>query len=193
MPRARSDSRRAPVFRSTTILCVLRDGRVVMGGDGQVTQNDTILKTKARKVRRLYDDRVLAGFAGATADALALFELFEAKLKDYSGNLRRAAVELAKEWRTDRKLRNLNALMIVADAERMLLVTGVGDVIEPDDGVIAVGSGATVATGVARALLEHTTLDAEAIVREAMKLTAELDVYTNDQLVVEVLGPATPG
>jgi ATP-dependent HslUV protease subunit HslV len=174
-------------IRSTTILCVQRGDAIALVGDGQVTHDATILKSGARKVRRLHDGKVVAGFAGATADALALFELFEAKLKDYSGNLPRAAVELAKEWRTDRRLRSLQALMVVADSERMLLLTGNGDVIEPDDGVLAVGSGAAVATGAARALLRHSQLDAETIAREAMALTAELDVYTNDRLVVEVL------
>ena len=162
-----------------------------MVGDGQVTQNETILKAGACKVRRLYDDRVVTGFAGATADAMTLFELFEAKLKDYSGNLARAAVELAKEWRTDRRLRNLQALMLVADAKRMLLVSGSGDVVEPDaatnGAVLAVGSGATAAIGAARALLEHTELDAEAVARAAMKVASDIDVYTNDQLRVEVL------
>ena len=170
----------------TTILGVQRGDAIALAGDGQVTHDTTILKMGARKVRRLYEGRVIAGFAGATADALALFELFEAKLKDYGGNLQRAAVELAKEWRTDRRLRNLNALMVVADEHRMLLLTGNGDVIEPDDGVLAVGSGAPVATGAARALLKHTELDAETIAREAMLLAARIDVYTNDQLVLEI-------
>jgi ATP-dependent HslUV protease subunit HslV len=174
-------------IRSTTILCVQRGNTIAMAGDGQVTHDTTILKGSARKVRRLYEGKVVAGFAGATADALALFELFEAKLKDYGGNLERAAVELAKEWRTDRRLRNLNALMVVADSKRMLLLTGNGDVIEPDDGVIAVGSGAAVATGAARALLKHSDLDAETIAREALTLTAAIDVYTNDHIDVEVL------
>lgn len=175
------------MIRSTTILCVQRGDTIAMAGDGQVTQNDTIIKAGARKVRHLHDGRVIAGFAGATADALTLFELFETKLKDYSHNLTRAAVELAKEWRTDRRLRNLNALMIVADGARMLLLTGTGDVVEPDGGVLSVGSGSSVALGAARALLEHTELDAETIARSAMKLAAELDVYTNDRLVVETL------
>ena len=178
-------------FRSTTIVCVQRGDSIAMVGDGQVTQNETILKAGACKVRRLYDDRVVTGFAGATADAMTLFELFEAKLKDYSGNLARAAVELAKEWRTDRRLRNLQALMLVADAKRMLLVSGSGDVVEPDaatnGAVLAVGSGATAAIGAARALLEHTELDAEAVARAAMKVASDIDVYTNDQLRVEVL------
>jgi ATP-dependent HslUV protease, peptidase subunit HslV len=178
------------VIRSTTILCVQRGGAIAMAGDGQVTQNETILKAGARKVRRLLDGRVVAGFAGATADALTLFELFEAKLKDKSGGLTRAAVELAKDWRTDRRLRNLNALMIVTDGKQMLLLTGAGDVVEPDGGVLAVGSGSSVALGAARALLAHTELDAETIAREAMGIAAELDVYTNDRLQVEVLRDA---
>ncbi len=160
-----------------------------MVGDGQVTQNQTVLKTTARKVRRLHDGKVVAGFAGATADALTLFERFEAKLKDHP-SLVRAAVELAKEWRTERRLRNLEAIMLVADRERMLLLTGNGDVVEPDEGVLAIGSGAPVALGAARALLRHTELGAEAIAREAMRVAAEIDVYTNDQLVVETLGAA---
>ncbi len=159
-----------------------------MVGDGQVTQNETVLKANARKVRRLHDGKVVAGFAGATADALTLFERFEAKLKEHP-SLIRAAVELAKEWRTDRRLRNLNALMLVADRERMLLLTGTGDVVEPDGGVLAIGSGSTAAIGAARALLRHTELGAEAIARAAMQVAAEIDVYTNDQLVVELAGP----
>jgi ATP-dependent HslUV protease subunit HslV len=178
----------APVFHGTTVVCVQRNGVTVMAGDGQVTQGDKmILKATAKKVRRLHEGKVVAGFAGATADALTLLGRFEEKLKDFSGNLARAAVELAKEWRTERRLRNLEALMLVADTSRMLVVSGTGDVIEPDGGVIAVGSGAAVATGAARALLDHTELDAEKIAREAMKLAAEIDVYTNDQLTVEVL------
>jgi ATP-dependent HslUV protease subunit HslV len=164
-----------------------------MAGDGQVTQNETIIKAGARKVRWLHDGRIIAGFAGATADALTLFELFETKLESYSGNLTRAAVELAKEWRTDRRLRNLNALMIVSDGARMLLLTGTGDVVEPDGGVLSVGSGSSVALGAARALLDHTDLSAEKVARSAMKLAAELDVYTNDNLVVEVLTNGTAG
>lgn len=175
------------MIRSTTILSVQRGGTIAMAGDGQVTQNETIIKAGARKVRSLYDGRVIAGFAGATADAFTLFELFETKLESYSGNLTRAAVELAKEWRTDRRLRNLNALMIVSDGAKMLLLSGTGDVVEPDGGVLSVGSGSSVALGAARALLEHTELDAETVARSAMKLAAELDVYTNQQLVVEVL------
>ena len=173
------------MIRSTTILCVQRGDTIAMAGDGQVTQNETIIKHGARKVRALANGRVIAGFAGATADALTLFELFETKLESYSGKLTRAAVELAKEWRTDRRLRNLNALMIVADGSQMLLLTGNGDVVEPDGGVLSVGSGSSVALGAARALLDHTELDAEAVARAAMKLAAELDVYTNDRLVVE--------
>jgi ATP-dependent HslUV protease subunit HslV len=168
-------------------LCVQRGDTIAMAGDGQVTQNETIIKVGARKVRWLHDGRVIAGFAGATADALTLFELFETKLESYSGNLTRAAVELAKEWRTDRRLRNLNALMIVTDGARMLLLTGTGDVVEPDGGVLSVGSGSSVALGAARALLAHSDLSAEDVARSAMKLAAELDVYTNDNLVVEVL------
>lgn len=178
-------------FRSTTVLAVQRGGAIVMIGDGQVTQNETVLKRTARKVRRLHEGKVVAGFAGATADALTLFERFEQKLKDHP-TLIRAAVELAKEWRTERRLRNLNAVMLVADRERMLLLSGTGDVVEPDDGVLAIGSGASVATGAARALLRHTELGAEAIARAAMTIAAEVDVYTNDQFIVEVVGTGGP-
>jgi len=171
----------------TTILCVKRGQQTTMVGDGQVTQNDTILKATARKVRRLHNGKVIVGFAGATADAMTLLELFEAKLQDYSGKLLRSAVELAKEWRTDRRLRNLDALMLVADCDHMLLVTGVGDVVEPDDGVLAVGSGSRAATAAARALLANTDLDAEAIATKAMELAAQLDVYTNERWITETL------
>jgi ATP-dependent HslUV protease subunit HslV len=171
---------------------VQRSNIIAMVGDGQVTQNETVLKATARKVRRLHEGKVVAGFAGATADALTLFERFEIKLKEHP-SLIRAAVELAKEWRTDRRLRNLSAMMLIADAERMLLLSGTGDVIEPDGGVLAIGSGSSIATGAARALMRHTELGAEAIAREAMKIASELDVYTNDQLVVEVIDGANLG
>ncbi len=174
-------------FRSTTVLVVRRDGRTALAGDGQVSLQQTIVKSAARKVRRLYGDRVLCGFAGASADAFALLERFEAKLQEYSGNLYRSAVELAKEWRTDRALRRLEALMLVADRDQMLLVSGTGDVIEPDEPVAAVGSGAGYALAAARVLLKHTSLDAETIARESLNAAAAICVYTNDQLTVEVL------
>jgi ATP-dependent HslUV protease subunit HslV len=159
-----------------------------MAGDGQVTFDDTILKSGARKVRRIHDDRVLAGFAGASADAFTLFEKFEAKLDEFGGNLTRAAVELAKDWRTDRVLRRLEALLIAADEEHSLMISGNGDVIESDDGVMAIGSGGPFAQAAARALYRNTDMSAEAIAREAVKITAEICIYTNDRLIVEVLG-----
>src|SRR2546430_2034323 len=175
------------VIHGTTILCVRHRGNVVIAGDGQVSLGQTVIKRTARKVRRLYQGKVLAGFAGGTADALTLFEKFEAKLEQYHGNLKRAAVELAKDWRSDRVLRRLEALLIVADREASLLVTGNGDVIEPDDGLLAVGSGGNFALAAARALVAHSTLDARAIAEEAMKQAAALCVYTNESIVVEEL------
>ncbi|MFT4560603.1 MAG: ATP-dependent HslUV protease subunit HslV [Gammaproteobacteria bacterium] len=175
-------------IRSTTILSVRRAGHVVVGGDGQVSLGDTVLKANARKVRRLYHDKVLAGFAGGTADAFTLFERFEAKLEKHQGNLLRSAVELAKDWRTDRMLRRLEALLIVADSDHSLIVSGTGDVIEPEDSVLAIGSGGQYATAAARALVENTELDAETIVRKGLKIAADICVYTNTNVVVEVLG-----
>ena len=174
-------------IRSTTILSVRRGDRVVIGGDGQVSLGDTVLKGNARKVRRLYDDKVLAGFAGGTADAFTLFERFEAKLQKHQGNLLRSAVELAKDWRTDRMLRRLEALLAVADREHSLIISGTGDVIEPEDAVMAIGSGGNYATAAARAMLENTELDAETIVRKGLKIAADICVYTNTNVVVEVL------
>lgn len=174
-------------IRSTTILSVRRGERVVIGGDGQVSLGDTVLKGNARKVRRLYDDKVLAGFAGGTADAFTLFERFEAKLQKHQGNLLRSAVELAKDWRTDRMLRRLEALLAVADREHSLIISGTGDVIEPEDAVMAIGSGGNYATAAARAMLENTDLDAETIVRKGLKIAADICVYTNTNVVVEVL------
>jgi len=174
-------------IRSTTILSVRRGGQVVVGGDGQVSLGDTVLKGNARKVRRLYDDKVLAGFAGGTADAFTLFERFEAKLQKHQGNLLRSAVELAKDWRTDRMLRRLEALLVVADKEHSLIISGTGDVIEPEDAVMSIGSGGNYATAAARALLENTELDAETIVRKGLKIAADICVYTNTNVVVEVL------
>jgi len=179
-------ARHTPV-RSTTVLAVRRDGRMVMAADGQVTMNNTVVKHTARKVRRLYNDLVLAGFAGATADAFTLFERFEAKLKDFSGNVTRAAVELTKDWRTDRILRRLEALMLVADLDKMFLLSGGGDVIEPDHGVMAIGSGGPYAVSAARALLENTALDARAIAEASMRIAADLCIYTNPQIQVEEL------
>jgi ATP-dependent HslUV protease, peptidase subunit HslV len=183
---------REPEIHGTTILSVRHRGRVVLGGDGQVTMGQTVLKSNARKVRRLHHDRVLAGFAGAGADALTLFERFEAKLQSVNGNLRRAAVELSKDWRTDRLLRRLEALLVVADRESSLIVSGTGDVIEPEDGVCAIGSGGNFALAAARALVRHADLDARGVVEEAMRIAAAICVYTNDQLVLEELD-AAPG
>ena len=177
----------APELRSTTILAVRHQGRVVLGGDGQVTLGQTVLKHNAVKVRRLHQDRVLAGFAGAGADAITLFERFEQKLQHVNGNLRRAAVELAKDWRTDRMLRRLEALMIVADKDALLIVSGTGDVIEPEDGIAAIGSGGNYAVAAARALVRHSTLGARQIVEEAMRIAAAICVYPNEQLTIEEL------
>ena len=174
-------------MHGTTILSVRHKGKVVMAGDGQVTLEQTIMKHTARKVRKIYQDKVLAGFAGATADAFTLFGKFEEKLEQYNGNLVRAAVELAKDWRTDRLLRRLEALLVVADAEHSLIISGNGDVIEPDDGVTAIGSGGPYAHAAAKALTEHSDLDARAIVQEAMKIAASICIYTNDRIVVEEL------
>jgi ATP-dependent HslUV protease subunit HslV len=175
------------MFHGTTILAVRRDGKVVVAGDGQVSFGQTVLKHTAHKVRKLYHDRVVAGFAGATADAFTLFEKFEAKLEQFHGNLRRAAVELAKDWRTDRLLRRLDALLIVADKEDSLVVSGSGDVVESDDGVIAIGSGGNYALAAARVLIKHTQLDARTIAEEAMRTAADICVYTNNYLTIEEL------
>jgi len=178
---------REPELRGTTVLALRHGGRVVMAGDGQVTVGQTIMKRNARKVRRLYHDQVLAGFAGAGADALTLFERFEKKLGEVSGNLRRAAVDLAKDWRTDRLLRRLEALLVVADRESSLVISGTGDVIEPEDGICAIGSGGNFALAAARVLVRHSALDARQIAEEAMRTAAAICVYTNDQLVIEEL------
>jgi ATP-dependent HslUV protease subunit HslV len=174
-------------MHATTIICVRRDGRTAIGGDGQVTVGSTVMKHNARKVRKMYGDRVLAGFAGATADAFTLFEKFEAKLEQYRGNLTRAAVELAKDWRTDKVLRRLEALMIVADAERSFILSGNGDVIEPENGIAAIGSGGAYALAAARALIEHTAHDARTTVEEAMKIAADICIYTNREISIEEL------
>jgi ATP-dependent HslUV protease subunit HslV len=179
------------MMRGTTVLCVRREGRVVMAGDGQVTLDKTVMKSGARKVRRLGDGKVLAGFAGATADAFTLFELFEKKLKEHGRSLPRAAVELAKQWRTDRFLRRLEALLMVADAENLFVLSGAGDVIEPDavpgGAAAAIGSGAPYALSAARALLAHSPLPARQVAEESMKLAAEICIYTNDRLTIEEL------
>lgn len=171
--------------RSTTILTVRHNGRVALGGDGQVTYGDTILKADTTKIRWVLDRKILTGFAGSTADAFALLERFETKAKDYPGNITRAATELARDWRTDRALRRLEALMIVVNEEHSLLITGQGDVIQPNDGVIGIGSGGPYATAAARALLRHSDLSAADVVREALKIAGELDIYTNENISVE--------
>jgi ATP-dependent HslUV protease subunit HslV len=174
-------------MHATTILSVRRNGKTAIAGDGQVTVGNTVMKHNAKKVRKLYNDRVLAGFAGATADAFTLFEKFEAKLEQYRGNLTRAAVELAKDWRTDKVLRRLEALMIVADSERSFILSGNGDVIEPENGIAAIGSGGPYAQAAARALTGHTTFDSRRIVEEAMKIAAEICIYTNSEISIEEL------
>jgi ATP-dependent HslUV protease, peptidase subunit HslV len=174
------------IFHGTTILCVRRDGRVALGGDGQVTLGDKIMKANARKVRRLHDGKVLAGFAGGTADAFTLFDYFEAKL-DKHGNLTRAAIELAKDWRTDRMLRRLEALLIVADASQSLLISGTGDVIEPERELLAIGSGGAYAQAAALALLENTDLPARMIVEKALVISADICIYTNRDITIEEL------
>ncbi|MCA1958540.1 MAG: ATP-dependent protease subunit HslV [Nitrospira sp.] len=180
-------------IRSTTILSIRRSGRVAMGCDGQVTVGTTVMKHNAKKLRRLHHDQVLAGFAGATADAFTLFEKFEAKLEEYRGNLTRAAVELAKDWRTDRILRRLEALLAVAGKDQSFIISGTGDVVEPEDGILAIGSGGAYALAAARALLNHSDLDAATIVAEAMKIAGGIDIYTNQQIIVEELqGTANP-
>jgi len=172
----------------TTILSLRRDGQVAMAGDGQVTLDHVVMKEGARKVRRLRGGEVVAGFAGSAADAFSLFTRFEAKLDEFHGNLERASVELVREWRTDRALRRLEALLAVADVKRTFLLGGTGDLIEPDDGVLAIGSGGQAALAAARALLAHTSLSASEIARESLRIAAAIDIFTNDQVVVEVVG-----
>ena len=174
-------------IRSTTVLAVARDGHTVVAADGQVTLGDTVMKNGAKKLRRLADGNVVAGFAGTTADAQALFTRFEAKLQEFQGNLERAAVELAKDWRTDRALRRLDALLVVANKEHILLLSGNGDLIEPDDGVLAVGSGGPYALAAARSLIAHTSLGAAEVAREAMRIAAGICIYTNDNVLLEEL------
>ena len=171
----------------TTVLSVRRDGKVIFAGDGQVSMGNTILKQTAKKIRRLFNDKVLAGFAGSTADALSLFGRFEAKLQEYHGNLPRAAVELAKDWRTDKALRHLDALLLVADEKNTFLISGTGDIIEPDDGVCAIGSGGPYALAAARALMRHTQLSARELAPEAMQIAASICVFTNSNFVFEEL------
>jgi len=174
-------------FDGTTILSVRRNGKVAVGGDGQVSMGDTVMKGNARKVRRLYNDQVIAGFAGGTADAFTLFERFEAELEKHSGNLTRSAVELAKQWRTDDMLRRLEALLVVADKETSLIISGNGDVIEPENNIMAIGSGGPFAQAAARALLLNTDLDAREVVEKGLRIAAEICVYTNDNLTIEEL------
>jgi ATP-dependent HslUV protease, peptidase subunit HslV len=175
------------MFKGTTIICVRKGNSVALAGDGQVTLGQVVMKHSARKIRRLYNDQVLAGFAGSTADAFTLFEKFDAKLQEYRGNLSRAAVELAKDWRTDRVLRKLEALLIVADAKVTLILSGVGDVIEPDDGIAAIGSGGSYALAAARAMLATSSLEAREIAEKSLQIAAEICIYTNDRIALETL------
>ncbi len=175
------------LIRSTTVLSVRRDGKVVLAGDGQVTLGESVIKHSAKKIRRIYNDKILAGFAGSTADAFTLFSRFEAKLEQYHGNLGRAAVELGRDWRTDKFLRNLEALLLVSDKEQTYLLSGQGDVIEPDSGIAAIGSGGPYAQAAAQALAEHTQLAARQIAEEAMKIAGRMCIYTNDRITVEEL------
>src|SRR5262244_1077142 len=174
-------------MRSTTIICVRRNNKVALAGDGQVTLGDTVIKQGAKKIRRLYNDKILAGFAGSSADSFALFARFEAKLEQYHGNLSRAAVELAKDWRTDRALRHLEAVMIVADEKQTFLISGTGDLIEPDDGLVGIGSGGAYALAAARALTKYTDLSAREIAQEAMQIAGKICIYTNENISLEEL------
>jgi ATP-dependent HslUV protease subunit HslV len=175
------------LIRSTTVLAVRRDGKVVLAGDGQVTLGESVIKHTAKKIRRLYQDKILAGFAGSTADAFSLFSRFESKLEQYHGNIGRAAVELAKDWRTDKFLRHLEALLLVCDKDQTFLLSGQGDVIEPDGGIAAIGSGGPFAQAAAQALAAHTKLSAHEIAAEAMKIASKMCIYTNDNLTIEEL------
>jgi len=176
-----------PSIHATTILCVRRNGKVAIGSDGQVTLGDTVVKHGAKKIRRLYNEKILAGFAGSSADSFALFARFESKLEQFHGNLSRAAVELAKDWRTDRSLRHLEAVMIVADDKNTFLISGTGDLIEPDDGIVGIGSGGAYALAAARALEKYTNLSAREIVQEAMQIAGKICIYTNDSISIEEL------
>src|SRR5690242_3086789 len=175
------------LIRSTTVLCVRRDGKVVMAGDGQVTLGESVIKHSAKKIRRLYQDKILAGFAGSTADAFSLFSRFESKLEQYHGNIGRAAVELAKDWRTDKYLRHLEALLLVCDNEQTFLLSGQGDVIEPDGGIAAIGSGGPYAQAAAQAMMEHTQMSAREIAEQAMRVAGKMCIYTNDKVTIEEL------
>lgn len=175
------------MFHATTILCISKDGKIAIGGDGQVTMGNTVLKHNAKKIRKMYNDKVIGGFAGATADAFTLFEKFEGKLESYRGNITRAAVELAKDWRTDKVLRRLEALLIVADKEHIFIISGTGDVIEPEEGIAAIGSGGPYAQAAAKALYENTQLGAKEILEKAMKIAAGICIYTNDNIFIEEL------
>jgi ATP-dependent HslUV protease subunit HslV len=176
-----------PMINATTIICVRHKGKIAIAGDGQVTMGQTVLKKKASKIRTLHKGNILAGFSGATSDAFALFSRFETKIEEYHGNISRAAIELAKDWRLDKALRRLEALLIVADKDHSFLISGTGDVVEPDDGILAIGSGGAYALAAARALLKHTDLSAKEIAMEAMKISADICVYTNDQITAEEL------
>src|SRR5436309_11091645 len=176
-----------PPIHATTIICVRKKGKVAIASDGQVTLGDTVIKHGAKKIRRLYNEKILAGFAGSSADSFALFSRFEAKLEQFHGNLSRAAVELAKDWRTDRALRQLEAVMIVADEKNTFLISGTGDLIEPDDGIVGIGSGGAYALAAARALDKHTDLSAREIVQEAMSIASKICIYTNENISIEEL------
>ena len=175
------------MVHSTTIICVRHKGKIAMAGDGQVTIGETVLKQKANKIRTLYKGKILAGFAGATSDAFALFSRFEAKLEEYRGNLSRAAIELAKDWRLDKALRRLEAFLIVADQDNSFLISGTGDVVEPDDGILAIGSGGSYALAAARALIKHTNLTAKDVASEALMISSDICVFTNNQIIIEEL------
>jgi ATP-dependent HslUV protease subunit HslV len=174
-------------IHATTVVCIRRDGQVAMAGDGQVTVGNTVMKHGAAKVRRLYHDKILAGFAGSAADAFALFSRFEAKLEEYRGNMERSVVELAKDWRMDKYLRQLQAMLIVANNEKAYLISGTGDLIQPDDGILAIGSGGSFALAAARALIKHTEMSAPEVAAESMRIAAEICIYTNDRITVETL------
>ena len=176
-----------PVIHATTVICVRRDGQVAVAGDGQVTVGNTVMKHGAAKVRRLYHDKILVGFAGSAADGFALFSRFEGKLEEYRGNLERSVVELAKDWRLDKYLRQLQAFLVVANNEKSFLISGTGDLIQPDDGILAIGSGGSFALAAARALMQHTSMTAPEIAAEAMRIAASICIYTNDNITVETL------
>ncbi|NTU68560.1 MAG: ATP-dependent protease subunit HslV [Chlorobiaceae bacterium] len=182
-----SRNQEKPQIRSTTVIGVLRDGKAALGSDGQMTLGNTVLKHSTRKIRRLYQGRLVAGFAGATADAVTLLDRFEEKLEAYGGRLERSAVELARDWRTDKYLRRLEAMLAIVSPEKALIISGTGDVIEPEDGIVAIGSGSMFALAAARALMKHTSLSAEQIVSESLRIAADICIYTNDHIVVETL------